>query len=92
MNDRINDFPGFDTLLQLAQQDPEALEALRQSLMEDLINSAGTSDSKRRLEGLRFKIDMNRRKAKNPLQSCMKLSEMMWDSVLVMSETIEKNI
>lgn len=92
MNYRFNKLPSFDIMMELAQKNPDALETLRKSMMEDIINSSTTSDSKRRLEGLQFTIDMNRRKAKNPLQCCIKISQLMWDSALTLSEQIEKNI
>lgn len=90
MTRRLYDLPSFDTLKQLAQKNPEALEDLRLSLTQEVIDCARSNEQKRRLEGLKFKIDMNRRKAKNPMQSCLKLSQLMWDSALDMSDKMKK--
>lgn len=71
--------PDFDTLKRMAEQQPEALEALRVELTEELLASV-PEHRRRRLEGTQFLIDMTRRRAKNPLQCCVKLSALMWDS------------
>jgi hypothetical protein len=73
------DLPDFDQLVKLAQEDPEALEALRKNLCEALIQQAPES-YQRRLRGLQFKIDMERRRAKTPMAACIKLSSLMQDS------------
>lgn len=90
MNRRFYDLPSFDTLKQMAQKNPEALEDLRLLLTQEVIDSARSIEQKRRLEGLKFKVDMNRRKSKNPMQSCLKLSQLMWDSALDMSDKMKK--
>jgi len=71
--------PDFDVLATMAQNDPEGLEALRQRLCEELITSA-PPHMQRRLRGLQFQIDAQRRLARTPLQACLKISEMMHDS------------
>jgi hypothetical protein len=71
--------PDFDVLATMAQTDPAGLEALRQRLCEELIASA-PPHMQRRLRGLQFQIDAQRRLAKTPLQACLKISEMMHDS------------
>lgn len=74
------ELPDFDQLVEMAQQCPEELEALREALVEEVITSA-RSDSQRRLRGLQFQIDMARRKAKTPLAACMRISELMYESL-----------
>lgn len=78
MNNSL-ELPDFDQLVKLAQEDPEALEALRKKLCEALIQQAPES-YQRRLRGLQFKIDMERRRAKTPMAACVKLSKLMQDS------------
>lgn len=90
MREKYEDLPSFDELKSLAKENPEALEELRVSLVRQIINSVGDPERKRRLEGLNFVIEMNKKKAKNPLQSCLILSRMMWDSAIIMAE-ITKN-
>ena len=69
----------FDELQRLAQDNPDKLEQLRIQWSEQLIQSAPKT-YRRKLRGLQFQIDMNRRKAKTPLAACISLSGMMHDS------------
>lgn len=71
--------PDFEVLATMAQNDPEGLEALRQRLCEELIASA-PPHMQRRLRGLQFQIDAQRRLSRTPLQACIRISEMMHDS------------
>lgn len=75
-----SDLPEFDVLLKMANENPNELEALRKDLSEQLICNAPVA-YQRRLRGLQFQIDMQRQKAKNPLDSCIKISTMMHNSV-----------
>ncbi len=79
--------PPFDELKQLANHNPEALEALRQQLIEQTINSAG-EDFRRRLRGLQFQIDMERQRASNPLSACLRMSRMMHERLHCMVESL----
>lgn len=72
--------PAPEQLRLLAEQDPEALEALRLQLVEELIGQASES-TQRRLRGLQFQIDMERRRAKTPMGACIRISQMMHDSL-----------
>jgi hypothetical protein len=88
--------PSFDELMKLALQDPDKLEALRQSLVEDTINSA-PEHVQRRLRGLQFQIDMEREKASNPVSSCVRISKMMHDGLAnlraaMLKEPEEENV
>jgi len=71
--------PSFDDLMKMAQDNPEQLEELRQQLCDQVIASA-PEVHRRRLRGLQFQIDMQRRRAKNPMAACMKISGMMHES------------
>jgi len=72
--------PAFEELADLGRRDPQALEALGRLLTDDVIRHAGPA-SRRRLEGLRFRIEMERRRAPNPLAACARLSQMMFESL-----------
>lgn len=76
MNDIL---PEVDDLIRLAKDDPEALEQLRSKLCRQLIENA-PEKYQRRLNGLQFQIDMERRRSKNELHCCIKISEMMLES------------
>lgn len=71
----------FDQWAELAQSDPDAFEARRAEVIDKVINSMPT-EKQHRMRCLQWKIDQVRGRASNPLSACMKLSEMMWDSLL----------
>jgi len=76
----MSDFPTFDELLTLAKENPEKLEAYRQEQVEKLINEA-PENSQRRLRGLQFQIDAQRKiHQDSPMGSCMSISKMMHES------------
>lgn len=77
----------FDTWAHLAEHDKDEFERRRQAAIEELIASAPAS-SQPRLRGLQFRIDMERRRAVTPLGACVRISEMMWDSVFKLHDTL----
>lgn len=72
------DLPPFEQLVALGKQDPGALEQLRIELCEALIHDAPDT-TRRKLRGLQFRIDMQRRKARSPMAACIAISGMMHD-------------
>lgn len=80
--------PSFDEMQTMAREQPEALENLRRSLTEELIRNA-PQRGKRRLQGLAFTIDAERRRARNPLQACIRLSQMMLDSAVELQAALD---
>ena len=74
------DFPSFEELLELAKNNPESLERLRQRLIDQTIRQAPLNDQ-RRLRGLQFQIDAQRQIAPNPMAACLKISKMMHESL-----------
>ena len=81
--------PDFNTLRQMAEQNPAALERLRLEKINNLIESAPEA-YRHRLRGLQFQIDAQRRIAKNPLQSCLNISRMMHDSFHKLREKLHE--
>lgn len=71
----------FDHWAHLAVADPDAFEARRSRLIEAFISSVPV-ERQPRLRGLQWRIDQVRRTARTPLASCIRISRMMWDSVL----------
>jgi hypothetical protein len=71
----------FDEWAALAKADPCAFEARRLALIEDFLRQFPLPDQ-RRLRGLQFRIDLERQRARTPMAACLKLSGMMWDSLL----------
>ena len=73
------DLPDFDTLKRMAQTEPERLDELLHQQVEALLEGA-SPERQRSLRGLQFRIDCQRRLAKNPMDSCLRISNMMHDS------------
>lgn len=69
--------PAFEVLVDMARNDPEGLETLRRSLTSAVIDGASSARSRRRLEGIQFKVDVARRRAATPLAATIRISEMM---------------
>lgn len=81
MNAMTDEFPDVDTLMRVAQDDPEGLESIRDTVIDALIESAPNEQIKRKLRGLCFKVDVERERAATPLAACIKLSQMMHNSL-----------
>ncbi|MBT8138461.1 MAG: DUF3135 domain-containing protein [Gammaproteobacteria bacterium] len=68
--------PDFDTLRDIARNNPAGLERLRIALCQKVIEEA-PEHSRARLEGLMFQINARRQLAKTDLEACEDLSQMM---------------
>ena len=73
--------PGFEVLVDMARNDPEGLETLRRSLTDAVIAGASSDSTRRRLQGLQFRVDVERRRAGTPLAAAIRISEMMCHSL-----------
>ena len=73
--------PAFEVLAELGRRDPGALEALGRLLTDDVIKHAPRPASRRRLEGLKFRIEMERRRSPDALSACVRLSKLMHESL-----------
>jgi hypothetical protein len=71
----------FDEWAKLAKEDPDAFENMRERMIQDVIEST-SPEIKRRMQGLQWKIDKIRSTSSNPMASCLRISQMMWDNVL----------
>jgi len=76
----INTDFDFDEWMRLAKEDPDAYESMREKMIQDVIDST-SPEVKRRMEGLQWKIDQIRTTSTNPMSSCLKISQMMWENV-----------
>ncbi|WP_168204087.1 DUF3135 domain-containing protein [Aliikangiella coralliicola] len=70
----------FNEWKKLYETDPVAFEARRERWIEDIINSS-SERCQHRLRGLMFQINTIRSQANNPMQACIEISEMMWNSL-----------
>ncbi len=80
MPDFSTDGFDFDGWMHLAKTDPEKFEEKRAEAIESIISSAPES-SQRRLRGLQWRIDMERKRCKTPLESCVRIYDMLIDYV-----------
>ncbi len=83
----LNALPSFDELKTMAAERPEELESLRERMTDEILRDA-PEDRRRRLEGLVFKINAERRRSKNPMQACIRISQMMMDSVVELRDAV----
>ncbi len=79
--------PELEELRNLAERDPEGLERLRAELVENLIAQVRNETKRRRLRGLQFRINLETERCKTPLSACLRLSEMMHESLLLLRES-----
>jgi hypothetical protein len=70
----------FEDWASLAQSDPAAFEAKRQDMIDKLIEGA-PEELRQRLRSFQWRIDMERERSANPLQACIRISNMMWDLI-----------
>lgn len=85
----------FKEWAKLASADPEAFEEKRGELVESFIRSVPTESRRKRLRHLQWKIDGIRHRSQSPIGACMKITNMMWDSVYGeggLLETLKGNI
>jgi len=70
----------FDHWSEIAKTDPETFEAMRAEVINTFIDNAPL-DSQPRLRGLQWQIDCLRARSTNPLSACIKISQMMWETL-----------
>ena len=73
--------PAFDVLVDMARNEPDRLEALRNRLTGEVINGATSEEQRRRLAGLQFQVNMERERSRSPLHATIRISEMMCRSL-----------
>lgn len=71
----------FDQWAILAHTDPEAFELKRINTIEAVISDA-PARCQMQLRRLQWKLDRIRETTPTPLAACVRMQEMMWDSVL----------
>ena len=71
----------FDAWVKLAKSDPAAFERQRADIIEEFMQQV-PADRRQRLRCLQWRIDHTRQRAANPMSACLRISQMMWDSLL----------
>lgn len=82
------ELPSHDFLSSLVRLDPQGYEALRSTLINELIDRA-PERLKPRLRGMQFRIDYERRLSKSALGMTVKLYRLMWASFLKLNEGLQ---
>ena len=75
----------FDEWMRLAKNNPDEFEAKRLKQIEIFFNNV-PKEKQQRLKGLQWQIDQTRKLSRNPLASCIAISNMMWDSMNRLNE------
>jgi len=70
----------FEEWEQLAREDLNTFEIRRKVILKQAIAQA-SPELHQKLEGLQFRIDMERRKARTPMASCLRINCMMMDHI-----------
>lgn len=71
----------FDRWKNLCAVDPEGFERVRRAVVEAQIARA-PAERRARLEALQWRVDRVRERAGSPLGACLRLSQLMWQTVL----------
>ncbi len=70
----------FDNWMKLFEENPEAFEEKRQQEIDSFMSSLN-DESRVRMEKLQWRIDKERERSNSPMESCLRVHNMMWDSV-----------
>lgn len=83
------ELPEFETLIELADKDPEAFELFRQQICQQFIET--TPDHHRhRLQAIQNRVEMTLGRAKNPMAGIVSVSSMMHDSFYQLATKLEE--
>lgn len=75
------ELPPYDTLRYMAENDPDALQLLKQTLTAAIIRRSSNEVHANRLRGIQFKIDTIINGSSNPLDAAIKISNLMHESL-----------
>ena len=78
----------FDYWMELAEKHPEEFERQRQQEIQDIIDSA-PEYMKKRLNGLQWRIDAEIKRAKNPMDACIRVNRIMMEMLFGKNGFIE---
>lgn len=78
----------FDAWAKLSRESPADFELQRRAALRKIIESA-PAEHRQRLEGLQFKLDLERQRAGSALGACIKLNSLMWDGFLKLRKDLD---
>ena len=67
----------FDAWAKLAKENPVEFERQREAALRVAI-AAAPPEFRQRLEGLQFRLNLERQRAATPLGSCVRMNSLMW--------------
>jgi len=67
----------FDAWAKLAKENPDEFERQREAALRATI-AAAPSEFRQRLEGLQFRLNLERQRAGTPLGTCVRMNSLMW--------------
>jgi hypothetical protein len=85
------DLPCFEELVKIAANNPEKLDEIRELATESLIESA-PDRCRLRLRGIQFQVDMEIRRSKSPLDGCVRVFNLMNDTLWRLNSTLNEAI
>ncbi len=85
----MDNLPSINELIEMAKTNPELLDKIQKEETKKIIDNASSEDSKRRLNGLSFKIEAIKRKnGNNHMKTAMELNKLMENSRQELSNKI----
>lgn len=85
----MTELPNFDQMMQMAKEDPQQLERVRQQAINDAINNA-SSGNQNQLRSLQHRIDRTIERASNPYQSMIEVSNMMHEKLSLLDTHLNR--
>lgn len=79
----------FDSWAALAANDPQAFEVKREIAIQAAIDAA-PERNRERLVQLQWKLDRIRETSATPLAACVRLQELMWESLIGTDGLVER--
>ncbi len=80
LNNNVRDVNDFEYWKNLAKADPSAFEEARKQVIEEFLASVPV-ECRDRMVRLQWRVDMERQRARNPMDAAIRIYDMMWESV-----------
>jgi len=71
----------FDYWKNLSKNNPEAFESARKQEIDKYISNLKDENVQDRMRRLQWRVEMERKRSKNPMDSAVRIYDMMWESV-----------
>ena len=71
----------FDYWKNLSKNNPEAFESARKQEIDQYISNLKDENVQDRMRRLQWRVEMERKRSKSPMDSAVRIYDMMWESV-----------